>query len=277
MTSFIVKSGLFFYMTFLFACGEVAINEQDFSDLPRSVTTEMREKLKLARDGDKDAQMLLSHMYLGRMDNDEYPLDQKRGVYWLEQFADNQHPLILERTADMFYYGDLGVEKDITKALHWYKQAANAGSGAAMDQLGIFHSNGYANLEQSCEKAVEWFVKSRDAGYKFADNNIAWEYATCPFDDFRDGEKALSLALEVVQNDSFDSSTHLDTLAAAYAENDDFENAVISQRKALGLIDKDKSKERFEEFLNRLKVYKRGEKWREPLKTSDQSSNKLVN
>ncbi len=256
-----VLSGLF-----LFACGE-NIESQNFSGTESSIKKEMREKLKLAKEGDKDAQMLLSHMYLGRMENPDYPLDQEKGVYWLEKFAADQHPIILEQVGEMFHNGTLGVEKDLNKAFAWYKQAADLGSATSMDLIGMFYSNGDGELKQSCEQAVKWYEKSAQAGNSYANNNIAWEYATCPFDNFRDGEKALKLALEVVANDDYESSIHLDTLAAAYAEADDFDKAVITQRKALGMINKEKSEERFDDYLKRLKVYKSGNKWREPLKS----------
>ena len=212
----------------LFACGE-SIESQDYSELDSTIKKEMREKLKLAKDGDKDAQMLLSHMYLGRIEKPGYPLNQEKGVYWLEKFATDQHPVILEQVGDMFYNGTHGVEKDLNKAFKWFK-------------------------------------KSEEFGYEFAQNNIAWEYATCPLDGFRDGKKALNIALIVVDNDDYNNLAHIDTLAAAYAENDDFENAVKFQRQALGMIDKEESPEQFDDFLKRLKVYKSGKKWREPLK-----------
>ena len=263
--------GLLLCGVFLFACSE-NIESQNYSDLSSEVKKSMKANLNLAKEDDKSAQLLLSHMYLGRMQDLDYPLDQEKGVYWLEKFAEEQHPLIQEKVGENFHYGTDGVEKDLNKAFKWYLKASEQGLVSTMDYLGIFYSNGYGDLEQSCEKAVEWFEKSYAGGYRFAANNIAWEYATCPFEDFRDGEKALRLALEVVELDASESSTHLDTLAAAYAENDDFENAIKTQRKALGLIDKDKSEDRFQDFLKRLMVYKNGDKWRAPLKGSNQVS-----
>ena len=267
--------GLVYTCLFLFACGE-NIESQDYSGISAEAKEKMKTALKLAKDEDSDAQLLLSHMYLGRMEGEGFPLDQEKGVYWLEKFAEDQHPLIQEKVGDQFQYGTDGINKDMNKAFAWYMKASEQGLASTMDYLGIFYSNGYGDLEQSCVKAVEWFEKADEAGYKYAANNIAWQYATCPLDGFRDGQKALKLALAVVGDDDYDSSTHLDTLAAAYAEVDDFDNAVLTQRKALGLIDKEKSEERFEDFLNRLKVYKSGKKWREPLKNESKVSNQIA-
>ncbi len=258
--------GLVLSCLFLTACGE-NIESQNFSGIESSIKKEIREKLELAKEGDKDAQMLLSHMYLGRMANPDYPLDQEKGVYWLEKFAADQHPVILEQVGEIFYIGTLGVEKNLNKAFKWYKKSAELGSVDSMDFIGHFYSKGYGDVDQDCDQALIWFEKSGEAGSENAANNIAWEYATCPLNNFRDGEKALSLALGVVGNDDYDNFAHLDTLAAAYAETDDFENAIKTQRKALGMLDKKKSAELFEDFLKRLKIYKSNEKWREPLKS----------
>ena len=62
-------------------------------------------------------------------------------------------------------------------------------------------------------------------------NNLAWLYATCDIESFRNPKKALELAKRAVQ---LEESPHvLDTLAESYYVNGLFEQAVDVERRAL--------------------------------------------
>ena len=67
-------------------------------------------------------------------------------------------------------------------------------------------------------------------------NRLAYLLATCPRDDDRNGAEALQLALEICRKSKYRSVSHLNTLAAAYAETGDFERAVQSIQTAINLI-----------------------------------------
>jgi tetratricopeptide (TPR) repeat protein len=56
-------------------------------------------------------------------------------------------------------------------------------------------------------------------------NNFAWVLATSPTDSLRDGKRALELATKAADLTSYQVPHILSTLAAAYAETGDFENA----------------------------------------------------
>ena len=64
-------------------------------------------------------------------------------------------------------------------------------------------------------------------------NNLAWLLATCPAPRFHDGPEALRHARRAVELTRGTRSEVLDTLAAAYARNGKFRNAVQCQRRAL--------------------------------------------
>ena len=68
-------------------------------------------------------------------------------------------------------------------------------------------------------------------------NNLAWIQATCPVATIRNGVEALKIALLVNEATEFGNAATLDTLAAAYAETGNFEQAINYQRQALGLAD----------------------------------------
>jgi tetratricopeptide (TPR) repeat protein len=91
-------------------------------------------------------------------------------------------------------------------------------------------------------------------------NNLGWLLATCPKDEIRNGKKAIEYATKACELTKWKNAGWLDTLAAAYAEDGQFELAVKWQTKALA----------FPDFANneggrdRLKLYEMKKPYREP-------------
>lgn len=70
-------------------------------------------------------------------------------------------------------------------------------------------------------------------------NNLAWLYATCEVERFRDPKKALKLAEKAVE---IEKSPHiLDTLAESFYVNSQFEKAVAAEMGALDLATKNRT------------------------------------
>ena len=68
-----------------------------------------------------------------------------------------------------------------------------------------------------------------------AQSNLAWVFATCPEASVRDGAKAVELTQKVIRRVGFRSPIILRTLAAAYAENAQFGEAIKAAQEALQL------------------------------------------
>jgi tetratricopeptide (TPR) repeat protein len=102
----------------------------------------------------------------------------------------------------------------------------------------------------------------------FVCNNLAWMQATCLIDKYRDGRKALETAQRAHRLRGGDDWRIVATMAAAFAENGDFEQARKWHEKAVKLIADDKSatdKEK-ESLRSRLEVYKTNKPYRKPMK-----------
>lgn len=132
----------------------------------------------------------------------------------------------------------------------WYA-VAYANRAYAYKQLAQFEA-----ARHSYELAIQ-------AGPDFigARNDLAWMLATSPHAAIRDGDRAVKLATEACERTGYEDPNYLDTLAAACAEQQDFENALKWQN---ALIEKLPEEQR-REARERLKLYQQRQPFREEL------------
>ena len=90
-------------------------------------------------------------------------------------------------------------------------------------------------------------------------NNFAWVLATSTEDGIRDGKRALEMGLKACELTEYQQAHILSTLAAAYAESGDFDNAVKWSRKSVELGDPDIQ----EQLQQELESYRQKKPWRE--------------
>jgi tetratricopeptide (TPR) repeat protein len=90
-------------------------------------------------------------------------------------------------------------------------------------------------------------------------NNLAWLLATSPEESIRDGKRALEYAEKACKLTNYEQAHILSTLAAAYAELGDFDNALKWSEKAVELSDESTE----EQLKNELKSYQEKKPWRE--------------
>ena len=99
-------------------------------------------------------------------------------------------------------------------------------------------------------------------------NNLSWVLATSPKDELRDGPRALELALKASEATDYATPHILSTLAAAYAEVGDFENARKWASKAVEL-GQGQEHEQIEQLEQELESYKEDKPWREKQETEE--------
>jgi tetratricopeptide (TPR) repeat protein len=89
-------------------------------------------------------------------------------------------------------------------------------------------------------------------------NNMAWQLATCPDPSFRDGGRAVTLCEEAQRMSDDNNAFVLHTLAAAYAQNHQFDKAIETANRALALA-VEKTNSRLEAALRQeIALYRRG-------------------
>lgn len=101
-------------------------------------------------------------------------------------------------------------------------------------------------------------VSAEDASFLWA-NNLAWILATNPDDKLRNGAEAVRWAKAVCEADKYKQPTLLDTLAAAYAENGNFTEAVKYAEMASGVAQGQLA----EVMKSRVKLYQSSQPLRE--------------
>lgn len=113
---------------------------------------------------------------------------------------------------------------------------------------------GKVTLESSTESEID-----EAAGLY---NNLAWVLATSPKDDVRSGTRSVELAKMSAELTKYEAPHILSTLAAAYAENGDFENARKWSEKAVELAG-DEGHNQLQQLQQELNSYKEDKPWRE--------------
>jgi len=83
-------------------------------------------------------------------------------------------------------------------------------------------------------------------------NDIAWTSATSDAVEIRNGTNALKFAEEAVAATHRTNAGFLDTLAAAYAETQQFDKAAAVQQEAIGLLQSEHEKK---DYASRLQLY----------------------
>ncbi|WP_320040513.1 PQQ-binding-like beta-propeller repeat protein [uncultured Desulfobacter sp.] len=106
---------------------------------------------------------------------------------------------------------------------------------------------------ENFEQGIRIYKDAIKKGSTAALNGLAWFFATTDQKEYQNGAKAVKYASEFL-DDNPDNPPCLDTLAAAYARNGQFDLAVAAQTKAVDLLPDDLK----EEYLTRLALYKAG-------------------
>lgn len=101
-------------------------------------------------------------------------------------------------------------------------------------------------------------------------NNLAWVLSTSPDDGVRDGKRAIELATQACELTEHKKPHILSTLASAYAETGDWDNAVKWSTKAVELSG-DSDKEILDQLKKELEGYQQKKPFREKQETEEKT------
>lgn len=114
------------------------------------------------------------------------------------------------------------------------------------------------NKKRDFDKAISDFGEAirLNPNHFYACHELAWIRATCPREEYRNGADAVQFAERTNKLTSYKHYVFVSTLAAAYAENGQFDKAVEFQKRAI-------SGKSTGPFLARLKLYQQRQPYRE--------------
>ena len=139
-------------------------------------------------------------------------------------------------------------------------------------QLRPDYADAHNNLGNTLRQLgrIEEAIAEYDAALKInprsilAQNNLAWVLATASDPKLRNGQKAIDLAEQAVVATDGRDPVLLHTLAAAYAENREFEKAVAAAQDALQIAEANGISSLVESLRSKLALYQAGSPYHEP-------------
>src|SRR5262249_17892761 len=137
-----------------------------------------------------------------------------------------------------------------TRQIDEWRRAAEAGDARAQAMYGSV----LARWPTERQQAIPWLRRSAEAGDPVGMNGLAWWLATAPEDSLRNGQEAVRWAEKIYRVTPTPEAA--DTLAAAYAETDRWNEAIALQELAVRDVPRSNT-EYVREFGARLPPYQK--------------------
>lgn len=145
------------------------------------------------------------------------------------------------------------------------------------EEIAKIYANGFLGKAKP-EKAKALLLEATDVDFPLHANNVAWFLATTDYQQLSDTKLAVELAQKVVAEQEYAQDyVYVDTLAAAYAADGQYEEAVATQEKALALIKsayegRENPSPEIANFEERLALFKRQQPYIAQAEESDGNS-----
>ncbi|TXH77352.1 MAG: sel1 repeat family protein [Lysobacteraceae bacterium] len=218
-----------------------------------------------ATQGESQAQFLLGALLYSGAVPSVVAQDKTRGLALMEQASDGGHLRAASAMVEALLEirpekGQVVPMAQLTRLARHSRRAAEGGMPVAALVYGGMLFNGAGGLQRDCQQAEEWVARAEDGGIPFARNERVWFLATCPIPAQRRPARAMELAAYMVENAASLSAGELDTVAATYAANGKFSEAVNFQQRAIDKLEPERKRTR-EQMNERLALYRRKQDW----------------
>ncbi|WP_395339259.1 hypothetical protein PN836_014060 [Ningiella sp. W23] len=209
---------------------------------------------------------LLSYIVLFEIgDNEDLKHSGERGI---AHMAVINEPAASAYLASLYYLGLNKLEQ--RSSVRWLIERAYSQSTywVTPEQIAHIFLNGYLG-EPEPNTAKKLLLNSTQEDFPINANNVAWLLATTDYPSLNDYPAALELAQSVVADEDYaDSYVYVDTLAATFAANQNFEQAINTQREALALLkdaaqENEALNEQIPEFEARLALFEEEKVYKE--------------
>lgn len=151
-------------------------------------------------------------------------------IPWLQRSGNQGNPLAMLRLSEAYFEG-LGVEANEAVGFEMAMRATVSDHPVALMNASRLFLAG-KGTEVDIGRAIRLLERAGDAPW--AKNNLAWLLATGPEPDHHDGDRAVTLAQEALDELTIELVWAVtDTLAAAEARRGRFDAAVAAQKQAI--------------------------------------------
>ena len=149
---------------------------------------------------------------------------------------------------------------DYATAARLYRNAAEQGNLFALENLAWFYAHG-KGVDRDHRQAAIFYERAALQNTPRSLNALAWFLATCEDESIRNGAEAVRHATKACELTYWQEWKYIDTLAAAWAEMNDFQRAIEYGQQALQLKGIDEAgRKRIED---RLALYRKRQPVRE--------------
>ena len=210
-----------------------------------------------AEAGHSDAAMFLAHLYYAGDAVDQDP-DLARRYYIQSAMAGNA----FARRSYARFLLDRNIRQEGDQRIFgWLEELAKEEDAAAMLLLGNLYARGLG-VGQNFRRAVHWYEKAVAARPEDASivNEVAWTLTVSHFEKLKRTRYARTImdALMEANAEARVRPEYLDTWAAAYAANGDFQRAVELQQQALAVAEKMQMDDVLEVLGEHLEAFQQG-------------------
>ncbi|WP_034474501.1 sel1 repeat family protein [Aestuariibacter salexigens] len=207
----------------------------------------------------RDESKLLSNILLFILGTE--PQDQESGEQGIRELANVGYPMALAYLASIYQLELNSMPKQASPA--WLMERAYETDNTIVSayDMARIHSNGYGT-RVNMKRAANILDDYAMTNFPTTTNNVAWFLATLDENPITDPTYPLQLAKKVVDDEEHaERYSYVDTLAAAYANNGEFAQALSLQQQAIDFLEADeqltdtRKQELRSEFDERLALY----------------------